>query len=434
METKERQKDQCALTPPMGWNSWDCYAATVTEEQLLTNAEYMRKNLLPFGWEYVVCDIQWYEPLAGTEAGEYRPFADLCMDDHSRLMPAENRFPSAAGGKGFGPIARIIHDMGLKFGIHIMRGIPRQAVHQGAAVKGAGKTADKIANPFSICRWNSDMYGVDVSRAGAQDYYDSLFELYASWGVDYVKVDDICNTNMYPHAPYSGRGEIECIRRAIDRCGRPMVLSLSPGPALIEEAWHLSENANLWRITDDFWDRWDLLHDMFRRCELWQAHVEPGCWPDCDMLPLGRIGLGFKRPRYTGFSRDEQITLMTLWCVFRSPLMMGGVLPDNDEWTLSLLTNGEVLDVLKKGKNPRQICRNREQAIWTNSAADGAVNLGLFNLGEKAGKVCCPLEKLGMKKAEVRDLWAGADRGPVSDEISAEIPAHGAVLFRLLPR
>jgi hypothetical protein len=417
----------------MGWNSWDCYAAAVTEAQLLQNAEYMRENLLSHGWEYLVCDIQWAEPLAGTGQGEYRPFAPLCMDGCARLIPAENRFPSSAGGRGFGPLAEKIHGMGLKFGIHIMRGIPRQAVHSRAAVKGAGGSADRIANPFSICRWNSDMYGVDAAKKGAQDYYDSLFELYAGWGVDFVKVDDICNTNMYPHAPYSARAEIELIRHAIDRSGRPMVLSLSPGPAPIEEAWHLAEHANMWRITDDFWDRWDLLKDMFRRCELWQGHPGPGRWPDCDLLPLGRIGLGFHRPRQTNFTRDEQVTMMTLWCMFRSPLMMGGNLPDNDEWTLALLTNDEVLEVQKKGGGPRQIRRDGGEAVWASSA-DNAVNLAFFNLGDERRLIRCPLSALGLDSAEVRDLWAGENRGAAGGapaEVSAELPPHGAALFRL---
>jgi hypothetical protein len=413
----------------MGWNSWDCYAATVTEEQLLRNAEYMRKNLLPYGWEYIVCDIQWYEPLAGTGEGEYRPFAPLCMDEYSRLIPAENRFPSSAGGKGFAPIAKKIHGMGLRFGIHIMRGIPRQAVHGHTPVKGAGLAADAIANPFSICKWNGDMYGVDAGRKGAQDYYDSLFEMYASWGVDYVKVDDMCNTNMYPHAPYSGKAEIETIRRAIDRCGRAMVLSLSPGPAPIDEAWHLKKHANMWRITDDFWDRWDSLKDMFRRCEIWQSHGGPGSWPDCDMLPLGRIGMGFHRPRQTNFTKDEQRTMMTLWCIFRSPLMLGCELNDNDDWTLSLLANDEVLDVLKRGADSRQIGRDNEQALWMNSAGDGAINLALFNLSDKTRAVRCPVP--GPQKMKARDLWNKRDLGTVEKEIAVEIAPHGAALYRL---
>jgi len=426
-----KNKNQNALQPPMGWNSWDCYAATVTETQLLENAEYMHKKMQSYGWEYVVCDIQWYEPLAGTGEGEYRPFAELCMDEYSRLLPAQNRFPSSTGGKGFAPIAEKIHSMGLKFGLHYMRGIPRQAVHKRSAIKGTATTAEKIANPFSICRWNSDMYGIDASKPQAQDYYNSVFELFASWNVDYVKVDDICNTNMYPHDPYSAQKEIEMLHNAIENCGRQMVLSLSPGPAVIEKAWHLTKYANMWRITDDFWDRWDLLKGMFKRCELWQAHVKSGCWPDCDMLPLGRIGIGFKKPRYCAFTRDEQRTMMTLWCIFRSPLMVGAALPDNDEWTLSLLTNAEVLAVQKHGCNPAQIALNDDEAIWMNNAADGAVNLALFNLSDKKRKVACPICELGLQKAALRDLWNKQDMGVIENEVSAEINPHGSMLFRL---
>ena len=305
------KKDHVALTPPMGWNSWDCYGPSVNEEQLLGNAQYMAEHLKEFGWEYVCCDIQWSEPTAGKVSPYYVPFAWLTLDEYGRQLPAVERFPSAAGGRGFGPIAEKIHGMGLKFGIHIMRGVPRLAVHQHLPVKGTDTTCDKIASDASVCRWNTDMYGIDASKEGAQAYYDSLFELYASWGVDYVKVDDICNTNAYPNNPYSAEKEIEMIRRAIDKCGRPMVLSLSPGPAVIDKAWHLRQNANMWRITDDFWDQWDLLLEMFWRCEVWERQVSPGCWPDCDMLPIGRLRLHLKgfseESTWTKFTKEDQV-------------------------------------------------------------------------------------------------------------------------------
>jgi len=204
-------KNKAASKPPMGWNSWDCYAATVNEEQLLGNAAYMSEHLKAFGWEYIVCDIQWSEPNAGTGEGEYIPFAHLSLDAYGRQLPALSRFPSAAEGAGFKIIADKIHALELKFGIHIMRGIPRQAVHARMPVFGTDVTADKIALPNSICRWNSDMYGLNPNHPASQIYYDGIFELYAAWGVDYVKVDDICNTNMYPHAPYSARKEIEIL-------------------------------------------------------------------------------------------------------------------------------------------------------------------------------------------------------------------------------
>ena len=420
-----------AQKPPMGWNSWDCFAANVTEEQLMANARYVRDNMKQYGWEYIVCDIQWSEPLAGTEEGEYRPLAKLCLDEYGRQIPAENRFPSSAGGKGFKPIADEIHAMGLKFGIHIMRGIPRQAVHAHMPVLGTDVTAEKIANPFSICGWNSDMYGVDGSKPGAQAYYDSIFQLYASWGVDFVKVDDICNTNMYKDRPYSASQEIEMIASAIRSCGRDMVLSLSPGPAVIEEAWHMEQFANMWRMTDDFWDRWDLLENMFRRCEVWQAHVGPGSWPDCDMLPLGKIGIGFRRPRMTNFTRDEQLTMMNLWCIFRSPLMVGGDLPQHDEWTLSLLTNAEALAANQEGSHPRMLGKDKTFRLWMSDAPDGGYYLAGFNLAGESAELPFDAELIGVAGMKARDVWKHEDLGPVAQNASVALPAHGSFLWKL---
>ena len=177
-----------APTPPMGWNSWDCYGAGITEKDLLANAEYMAKNLKDYGWQYVVCDIQWYEPTAVDT--DYNNFTPLCMDEYSRLLPAENRFPSAAGGKGFSVIAEKIHAMGLKFGVHLLRGIPRQAVHSGAKTI-TGVLAKDIAAQYSVCPWNTDMYGVDADKPGAKEYYESVFALFARWGVDYITTNII---------------------------------------------------------------------------------------------------------------------------------------------------------------------------------------------------------------------------------------------------
>ena len=437
------KKDQVALTPPMGWNSWDCYGPAVNEEQLLDNAQYMADHLKEYGWEYVVCDIQWSEPTAGKYSAYYVPFAWLTLDEYGRVLPAPERFPSAAGGKGFGPIAEKIHNLGLKFGIHIMRGVPRLAVHKHLPVLGTDTTCDKIASDTSVCKWNTDMYGIDALKEGAQAYYDSIFKLYASWGVDFVKVDDICNTNAYPENPYSAEKEIEMIRKAIDKCGREMVLSLSPGPAVIDKAWHLRQNANMWRITDDFWDRWDLLKEMFWRCEVWERQVSPGCWPDCDMLPLGRIRLNVKAapdtPQYgeksdwTQFTEDEQRTMMSLWCIFRSPLMMGGEMRDNDGFTLSLLTNREILDMHRYGTGAHQVYRTEEAAAWRSvDTRDGSVYVALFNLsGQEREVSACwgELEVAGPYK--IRELWAHRDLGTEKGKLCVALPAHGAAVYRL---
>ena len=424
-------KDRMALTPPMGWNSWDCYMSAVTEEELLANARYQAEKLLPYGWEYVICDIQWYEPTAGTQPGyEYIPFAKLCMDEYGRLLPAENRFPSAAGGKGFAPLAAKIHAMGLKFGIHIMRGVPRQAVYARTPVKGTDVTADQIAVPNSICEWNGDMFGTRADCPAAQAYYDSLLELYASWGVDYIKVDDIARTGLSSAPTYTAPHEIEMLRRAIDRCGRDVVLSLSPGPAPIEKAWHLAQNANMWRMTDDFWDNWQMLKNMFTRCEIWQTHVGPGCWPDCDMLPLGRIGVKFGRGHLTYFTPAEQKTMMTLWSIFRSPLMLGAELPSLDEATLALLTNRDVLRLNRHSFGARQIARDDAHAVWVSRDEDGGRYAALFNLSDEPRAVALDLAELEGDAFDARELWTG-ETLRAQGMLQCEIEPHGAKLFKL---
>lgn len=418
-------------SPPLGWNSWDCYGASVTEAEVLGNARYLAENLLPFGWDTVVVDIQWAEPTA--DSSRYHAYAPLCQDAWSRLIPAENRFPSSAGDRGFAPLADKIHALGLKFGIHIMRGIPRQAVHQNTPIEGSRYRARDVAHPNAICPWNTDMYGLNPNHPGAQDYYDSLFRLYAAWGVDFVKIDDVAASRLYgPHID-----ELALVHRALRSCGRPMVLSLSPGPAALEWAHAYRKYAQLWRITDDFWDRWELLKDMFDRCERWYAHVGPNSWPDCDMLPLGHIGLrsvdGGGADRWTRFTRDEQRTMMTLWCLFRSPLFLGGELRDNDEWTTSLLTNPEVLAVHREGHSPRPLTVGGEHRVWRSVAPDGGLNLALFNLSDQPATVEVgwdALERSGPQT--VRDLWTGTDWGLQVGGWSVELPAHGSALVKAI--
>lgn len=427
-------KNDFAPVPPMGWNSWDCYGASVNEEQLLGNADYMAMHLKQYGWEYIVCDIQWYEPQATST--QYNSFYPLCMDEYSRLIPAENRFPSAKGGAGFKPIADYIHNLGLKFGIHIMRGIPRQAVHAAAPIQGTSKTARDIAHSFSICSWNTDMYGINPNADGAQEYYDSLFDLYASWGVDFVKVDDICITEFKPHDLYSAKGEIEMIRKAIDKCGRPIVLSLSPGPALLEQAEHLSRHANMWRMTGDFWDNWPQLYNMFEKCHQWSPYVKEGCWPDCDMLPLGRIEINNRNDGGTGrntcFTKDEQITMMTLWSIFRSPLMLGTELRGLDDWTLSLITNEEVIRVLKHSYGARQIMRTDDTVVWKSKDEDGSIYVAFFNTSFSKTYPSVSYRQLGLNgEYEVRDLWTHEGLGTVTERLGTELNPHGAALLRL---
>ena len=429
-------KNRFAPYPPRGWNSWDCYGAGVTEEILKKNADYMSENLKQYGYEYIVCDIQWYEPNA--RSSHYNNFADLCMDEYGRLMPAVNRFPSASGGGGFGDIAEYIHSKGLKFGIHIMRGIPRMAVHNNLPIKGTDYRARDIAHPSSICAWNTDMYGLDASRPGAQEYVDSIMELYASWGVDFIKIDDICVNYKVPGDESTisyCRDEIELYRRAIDKTGREIVLSLSPGPAILGEAEHLCKNANMWRITNDFWDDWRLLYNMFDRCNEWSAYVSEGCYPDCDMIPVGHLSIvgeeNGKKDRYTLFTKDEQVTMMTLWGIFGSPLILGCELNDLDEWTKALVTNEELLELNKNTKNARQYKRDGKHIIWRANDGD-AEYVAVFNVTGWTEKF-----SLGSRVLELdgrylmHDMWEHKDAGELTETTGVELRAHACKLFRL---
>jgi hypothetical protein len=382
-----------------------------------------------FGWEYVVVDIQWYEP--GAKSSAYRPFVPLEMDEYSRLIPVANRFPSSKGGQGFKPLADYVHGLGLKFGIHIMRGIPRQAVHANTPILGTDARARDIAHPNSICPWNTDMYGVDPSKQGAQEYYNSLFQLYAEWGVDFIKVDDIASSKLYGFH----KEEIALIRNAIDQCGREIVLSLSPGPAPLEYGDYLCQKANMWRITDDFWDRWDLLYEMFEKCNEWSKYAGPGHWPDCDMLPLGHIGIrniDSGGDRWTRFTKDEQVVMMTLWCICRSPLMFGGELRDNDEWTLSLLTNPEVLEMHRYSHSNRQVYRDRDKVVWAAKGDNGDTYVALFNIGDETDMIEVQWEQLNISDTQfVRDVWQRRDIGICHKGISQVLQPHSVKLLRL---
>lgn len=416
--------------PPMGWNSWDCWGTGVTEDQTRANADFMVERLKRHGWNLITVDIQWYEPKASTLA--YRNNAALTLDGNARLLPAENRFPSSLGGKGFKPLADYIHSRGLRFGIHLLRGIPRQAVRERQPIIGANCTAADIANVDDVCPWNPDMYGVDTSKPGAQAYYDSVFQLIASWDVDFVKVDDLSR-------PYFDHlCEIEAIRAAIDRSGRAMVLSLSPGETPLAAADHVMRYANLWRISDDFWDKWRLLKDQFARCARWAPYIGPGHWPDADMIPFARVRAWEPRDAngWTRLTRDEHYTLMNLWCIARSPLILGGHLPETDEWTLSLLTNDEVLAVNQASSGNRQVMRQDDLIAWQADAPDGGIYVALFNARDvgEATEVAVGLGALGRSgQCRVRDLWLRRDMSIEAEYVRATLRPHASALLKLTP-
>jgi len=416
-----------APSPPMGWNSWDCYGTSVREEEVKANADYMARYLMSFGWQYVVVDIQWYEPNA--KAHGYRENADVVMDEYGRLLPAPNRFPSAAQGRGFKPLADYIHSKGLRFGIHIMRGIPRLAVKLRLPVLGTSASAREIADTQSLCSWNTDMYGVDTSSRSGQAYYDSIAQLYADWGVDFIKADDMTE-------PYHAT-EIEALASAIQRVRRPMVLSLSPGPTDTARKEHVRNHAQLWRISNDFWDRWPDLKAQFSLCRKWADSIGPDSWPDADMLPLGRIGIRAEQgeDRQSDLTQDEQVTLLTLWTICRSPLMFGGDLPSNNDFTLGLLTNREVLAVNQSSTRNRELFARGDQIAWTSDApGTTAKYLAVFNLGDDEASLEVNWSELGMPEVcRLRDLWQGQDLGVIDNKQGWRLGPHASRLFKVSP-
>ena len=443
---------QWAASPPMGWNSWDCFGAAVTEQQVLENADYMEKNLKSHGWNIITIDIQWYEPQA--RGSSYRRGAELEMDDNGRLLPAPNRFPSTKDSRSFKPIADIIHAKGLKLGAHLMRGIPRQAVDRdNVPILGTNVHAADIADKRSVCMWNTDMYGVDMSKPGAQEYYDSVYALLASWEIDFVKVDDLSAPNY--HAP-----EVEAIRKAIDKTGRPIILSTSPGATPLNSGEHVQNHANMWRISNDFWDNWSALYAQFARLNNWTPYRGPGHFPDADMLPLGNIRAWQNNNTWTNFTQDEQITLMTLWSIARSPLIIGANLPKNDEFTLSLLTNDEIIAVNQHSTNNKQLFNNNNHIVWVADVpGSNDKYLAFFNAtpapaprgrgrGRGSQPTTTPVNPSETQPAEIpvslselnisgtcaaRDLWTHKDLGTFSEKISATVNSHGAVLYRITP-
>jgi alpha-galactosidase len=424
-----------ALTPPMGWNSWDSFGTTVSEADVKANADWLAHNLKSFGWQYVVVDMEWFvrNPTAEGNA----PNSQKVMDEYGRYIPDPARFPSAANGAGFKPLADYVHSLGLKFGIHILRGIPKEAADKNLPIAGSSYRAGEAVDRSDLCPWNHDNYGTDAKPA-AQAYYDSMAQLYASWGVDFVKADCIASR------PYKG-DDIRMLSVALHKTGRPIVLSLSPGEAPVEKLDELRQYSQMWRISDDVWDLWHSdvsypqgLNDQFPRAKKWADLSQPGHWPDADMLPLGylgpRPGWG-KDARETRLTHDEQRMLLTLWCMFRSPLMMGGNLPKSDRWTTALLSNPEVLAIDQQAKENHEALTDGDVVVWTAHAADERqFYVAVFNRGETRRKIQHQWSDVGLPQQnyKLRDLWRREDLG-AAQSLAVEVQPHSSMLYRLEP-
>jgi alpha-galactosidase len=434
-----------APTPPMGWNSWDAYGLTIGESDFRANASVLA-GIKDFGWKYAVIDEGWYME---NPDGAHLADKKYLLDGNGILIPVESRFPTSANGAGFKPLADWVHAQGLKFGIHIVRGIPKQAVEKNLPIAATKFHATDAADTTETCPWDEGNFGVRDNEAG-QAYYDSMLKLYAGWGLDYIKVDCISD---HPYRPT----EIRQIAAAIHKTGRPIVLSLSPGPTQLEHAAEVGKYSQMWRITNDHWDGWTFarhpgddefptgLLAEFDKLAKWSPYVKPGNWPDADMLPWGSLTPrpGWGEPRQSKLTRDEQQTEFTLWSIARSPLIMGANLTKLDGFTRSLMTNQTLLSINQNATSSRPLdaaslpAGFEKARVWRATInAPGAKNyaeyFGFFNLDDKPVTLHAAWKQLGLEGAKhlAKNAWS-EDAFKESKEVTVTLPAHGSTLYEI---
>jgi alpha-galactosidase len=449
-----------AATPPMGWNSWDSYGLTITEEQFRANVKVLANDLKPAGYNYAVIDEGWF--FFNPEDRSKPDTLVYALDTNGRYVPVAARFPSAdiqrrvgadfppgmpapklnanITATTFKPLADWVHSQGLKFGIHIVRGIPRASVERNMPIANSTFHATDAADTADACPWDPTNWGIKDNAAG-QAWYDSLLAQYAAWGVDLLKVDCIASH------PYKA-DEIRMIRKAIDKTGRQIVLSLSPGPTSLENAAEVGQLAQMWRISDDFWDVWSAepskhfpqtLANQFGKTAAWAQYARPGNWPDADMLPLGHLGPvpGSGKDRDTRFTPTEQQTLMTLWAMARSPLILGANLTLLDNATLKLITNPNVLRVDQTATRSGQVMHSGNIIAWTADlppdSPDGEMALALFNVGEEQVVVETSFAAFNIDDAtyRVKDAWTGKNLGKLKSIPSLTLEPHACILYLL---
>lgn len=432
-----------AEKPPMGWNSWDCLGFQANEAEIIAVADYMSENLKSFGWNYVVIDAGWYYPPGISSREGKMDSIPQSIDQYGRLIPDETKFPGSSNGEGFKSLAKYVHEKGLKFGIHVMRGIPWNAVAENTEIKGSRFKANDVVEPGNGCEWNSSMMGLKADHEGSQLYYNSLIELYAEWGVDFIKADDMIQ-------PYHA-DEVEYLANALKQVNPSVVLSLSPGEANIKHAEELSRYSNMWRISGDLWDDWNLIAPQFDLCKKWTPWQKPGNWPDADMLPFGKLRKNGSddwvasllkddvenlHDEYSRLNPSEMQTVMTLWCIARSPLMLGGYLPENDSVTTLLITNEPVIRVNQKGISSREVYRDEHKIIWlsNDSSDDNVIFLAVFNISDQPiNGFHLTFSALGLlnNEYEIDDLWSGNGIGKHKQGFNMNIDTHGTRLFKL---
>ena len=430
-----------AQTPPMGWNSWNSLDFRATEADIKNVADYMSENLLEYGWEYVVIDAGWHYPPEITCNDGKMDNIPQNLDEYGRLIPDVKKYPSADNNVGFKDLADYIHSKGLKFGIHIMRGIPWNAAASDLPVKDSEFNASEIADPENNCEWNKSMHGLK-DYTGSKAYYSSLVELYSDWGVDFIKADDMIRP-LHEH-------ELTALAEAINEIDPDIVLSLSPGKAKIADAQTLTKTSEMWRVSNDFWDHWKYVVPTFQLLKDWTPYRGYGNWPDADMLPFGKLrkngGDEWVASRlnatpesiideYSRLTPDEMYTVMTLWSIAKSPLMLGGYLPENCELTNKLITNKEVIQINQQSQNNKEVYNHNNTIAWKalDNENNGTSYIAVFNLSDENREIEISFEDLEYDSNifSARDIWSKKNLGILMNKVNFEISGHGARFIEL---
>ncbi len=450
--TSKTEENVLAKTPPLGWNSFDSYGVYLHEEAAMANIEAFAEKLKPYGYEYFVIDAGWFGEFKlrpGTIYPAEKHARKMNFNENGLLQPSKTYFPN-----GLQPIIDRCHELELKFGLHLMRGIPREAVKQNLLIKGTQYRAADIADTTSICSWNHQNYGVDMSKPGAQEFYNSLISQLADWGVDFIKYDDLV---PFPE-------EIKAVAKAIEQCGRPIVYSLSPGGSVDPDHIDAFKKAHMLRVTPDIWDEQKGIDQCFAAWRKWKGKEEPGFWIDMDMIPFGQLQLMNPKPkdldgdesineikkslksgelgnfellagkgfnRWCHFTHDQMYTFITMRALAGSPLMMGGDLPSLDDFSLDLITHPEVLACNQNGIMGSLVFENGTIEVWKTPKNNGTKEgwIGLFNRNSEPVQTMFSEEILGLDPAayNIISIWNDTK---VPNNQALTIPANGVVFLK----
>ncbi len=423
--------------PLLGWNSYDCYGSHINEKLTHENLDAFIEKLKPYGYEYFVLDAGWFRHYV-LKQGEIWPTdgdkAHLNIDEYGRFIPSGVLFPG-----GLQSIIEKAHKHGIKFGLHMMRGIPREAVEKDLPVKGTNYSAKDIANVNDTCNWSSLMYGVDMDKPGAQEYYNSVLELLAGWGVDFIKYDDIV------HKPR----EINAVADALEKTGHDIVLSISPGDDINPEYYSTYARAEMIRISRDIWDLQEDIDISFDRWEEILPYADKGFWLDMDMIPFGHIrvnypvtknklssGRGYER--MDNFSYAQKKSFITQRAMAASPLFMGGTLTSSPKIVFELITNHDMLACNQNGVTGELVKRVKTYAekvdVWKtpHKTNENEGWIGVFNRNAYMELIKFNKEELGLNKSDsyhLYDIW-GQKIIEDDETFIFEIPGNDVVFIK----